>query len=143
MHPNTLTPTHTRPRTHTLACTHPFENSHYGNYRVAIANLATLFCGCPTELFRFLVSILFEAFYLYFFSHIKSKYHFRFLGLCSQHNMKSNNNLSNAIFVCCRRLCNEFYAPFTPIFVMAAALAICSGRVTWIEERGTGDAGEH
>lgn len=50
--------------------------------------------------------------------------------------MKSNNNLSNAIFVCCRRLCNEFYAPFTPIFVMAAALAICSGRVTRIEKRG-------
>lgn len=49
--------------------------------------------------------------------------------------MKSNNNLSNAIFVCCRRLCNEFYAPFTPIFVMAAALAICSGMVTRIEER--------
>lgn len=51
---------------------------------------------------------------------------FSIFGLCSQHNMKSNNNLSNAIFVCCRRLCNEFYVPFTPIFVMAAALTICS-----------------
>lgn len=55
--------------------------------------------------------------------------------------MKSNNNLSNAIFVCCRRLCNEFYAPFTPIFVMAAALAICSGRVTRIEEEDRGGQG--
>lgn len=62
------THSHVLPHTpsHTPACRHPLGHSHYGNYRLAIANLATLFCGCLSELFRFLVSILFEAFYFYF-----------------------------------------------------------------------------